>query len=240
MLQMKKRDRWSVDTIDLTTKPKEEKSRKKIISWFMDNKKQILIVVGVMYLLILLFGIFTTRFYTDENGERRAYQLSFSDLRAQDDYNALTDKMSDIRSLLTDITIIDIHVANGDYGNYEAATYYTDILNEQLDVLIPKISAMNLQDEQKTIQEEMENILSYDLALYLQNMATGLKNGSNETVSTALAYRDKALTTYELIESDLKLVSDRLKMNDSSYYNWVLKDAVAAKDKTAVLAEKGE
>lgn len=237
---MRKRDRWSVDTIDLTTKPKEEKPRKKIISWFLENKKRILIVVGIVYLLILLFGIFTTRFYTDENGERRAYQLSFSDLRAQDDYNALTDKLSDIRSLLTDITIIDIHVANGDYGNYEAATYYTDILNEQLDVLIPKISAMNLQDEQKTIQEEMENILSYDLALYLQNMAAGLKNGSNETVSKALAYRDKALTTYELIENDLKAVSDRLKMNDSSYYNWVLKDAVAAKDKTAVLAENGE
>lgn len=236
---MKKRERWSVDTIDLTTKPQEEKSQKKLISWFSENKKRILIVVGIVYLLILLFGIFTTRFYTDENGKRRAYQLSFSDLRTQDDYNALTDKLSDIRSLLTDITIIDIHVANGDYGNYEAATYYTEILNDRLDVLIPKISAMNLQDEQKTIQEEMENILSYDLALYLQSMASGLKNGSNETVGTALTYRDKAFATYELIENDLKEVSDRLKINDKDYYNWVLKDAVAAKDKTAVLAEEG-
>lgn len=237
---MKKRDRWSVDTIDLTTKPQEVKPKKKIISWFLKNKKRILIVVGVMYLLILLFGIFTTRFYTDENGKRRAYQLSFSDLRTQDDYTSLTEKLSDIRGLLTDITIIDIHVANGDYGNYEAATYYTAILNDQLDVLIPKISAMNLQDEQKTIQEEMESILSYDLALYLQNMSAGLKNGSNETVSTALTYRDKAFTTYGLIENDLKAVSDQLKMNDSSYYEWVLKDAVAAKDKTAVLAESEE
>lgn len=237
---MKKRERWSVDTIDLTTKPQDEKSQKKLISWFSKNKKRILIVVGIVYLLILLFGIFTTRFYTDENGKRRAYQLSFSDLRTQDDYNALTDKLSDIRSLLTDITIIDIHVANGDYGNYEAATYYTEILNDRLDILIPKISAMNLQDEQKTIQEEMESILSYDLALYLQNMASGLKNGSNETVGTALTYRDKAFGTYELIENDLKAVSDRLKMNDKDYYNWVLKDAVAAKDKTAVLAEEGE
>ncbi len=237
---MKKRERWSVDTIDLTTKPQEEKSQKKLISWFSENKKRILIVVGIVYLLILLFGIFTTRFYTDENGKRRAYQLSFSDLRTQDDYNALTDKLSDIRSLLTDITIIDIHVANGDYGNYEAATYYTEILNDRLDVLIPKISAMNLQDEQKTIQEEMESILSYDLALYLQNMASGLKSGSNETVGTALTYRDKAFATYELIENDLKAVSDRLKMNDKDYYNWVLKDAVTAKDKTAVLAEEGE
>lgn len=237
---MRKRDRWSVDTIDLTTKQQEEKLQQKIISWFIKNKKRILIVVSIAYLLILLFGIFTTRFYTDENGKRKAYQLSFSDLRAQDDYNALTDKLSYIRSLLADITIIDIHVANGDYGNYEAATYYTAILDDQLDVLIPKISAMNLQDEQKMIQEEMESILSYDLALYLQNMAAGLKNGSNETVSAALAYRDKAFTTYELIENDLKAVSDRLKMNDSNYYEWVLKDAVVLKDKTAVLVENGE
>ena len=240
MQHMRKRDRWSVDTIDLTTKQQEEKLQQKIISWFIENKKRILIVVGIAYLLILLFGIFTTRFYTDENGKRKAYQLSFSDLRAQDDYNALTDKLSYIRSLLADITIIDIHVANGDYGNYEAATYYTAILDDQLDVLIPKISAMNLQDEQKMIQEEMESILSYDLALYLQNMAAGLKNGSNETVSAALAYRDKAFTTYEQIENDLKAVSDRLKMNDSNYYEWVLKDAVVLKDKTAVLVESGE
>lgn len=59
------------------------------------KQKRIIIIVGVVYLLVLLFGIFSTRFYTDENGKRRAYQLSFSDLRTQDDYNALTDALKE-------------------------------------------------------------------------------------------------------------------------------------------------
>lgn len=238
---MRRRDRWSIDTIDLTTRPQqEEKSGNRFTRWIKRNYKKIFIVIGVLYAIALLFGIFSTRFYYDENGNRRAYMMTFSDLKAQDDYNALTEKMTAIRELLTDITIIDIHVANGDYGNYEAATYYTSILDGELDVLIPKISAMNVQDEQKTIQGEMESILSYDLALYLQNMAAGLKSGSNETVSTALSYRDKAFATYEIIENDLKALSERIKMNDESYYKWLLQDAVVAKDKSAVLAGNGE
>lgn len=234
---MKKHDRWSLDTIDLTSrKAQEEKKENCFFLWFRCNRKKLLIGIGIVYAAALLFGIFSTRFYYDENCNRRAYMMTFSDLKAQDDYYALSEKLTDIRELLTDITIVDIHIANGEYGNYEAATYYTSILNENLDVLIPKINAMNLQDEQKKIQEEMESILSYDLALYLQNMASGLKSGSNDAVSTALSYRDKAFATYEIIEDDMKALSDRIKMNDQTFYKWVLQDAVLKKDKTAVLA----
>ena len=238
---MKKRERWSVDTIDLTTKrAKEVKEDKGLVTWLKKNRKRVLIIIGVIYAAALLFGIFSTRFYYDENGHRRAYMMTFSDYKAQDDYKALKEKFSDIRELLTDITIIDIHVANGDYTNYEAATMYTSILNGDLDVLIPKISSLSVQEEQKTLQEEMESILSYDLALYLQNMSAGLKSGSNDTVSTALSYRDKAFATYEIIQSDMKTLAERIKIDDSAYYNWLLQDAVTSKDKTAVLKESGD
>lgn len=241
---MKKRERWSVETIDLTTKRAkeeiEQKEEKGFAAWFRKYRKRIFIVIGVIYAAALLFGIFSTRFYYDENGNRRAYMMTFSDYKAQDDYGALKEKFSDIRELLTDITIIDIHVANGDYTNYEAATMYTSILNGDLDVLIPKISALDVQEEQKTLQEEMQSILSYDLALYLQNMSAGLKSGSNDTVSTALSYRDKAFATYEIIQTDMKTLAERIKIDDSAYYNWLLQDAVTAKDKTAVLRESEE
>ena len=82
--------------------------------------------------------------------------------------------------------------------------------------------------------------MSYDLALYLQNMSAGLKSGSNDTVSTALSYRDKAFATYEIIQTDMKTLAERIKIDDSAYYNWLLQDAVTAKDKTAVLRESEE
>ena len=240
-MPMKRNDRWSIDTIDLTTGQQEEQPEEtKFISWFKRNWKRLLIIVGIVYVLILSFGIASTRYYTDESGNRKAYQVTFSNLKTEDDYRELTEKFKEIRSLLVDITIIDIHVANGELGNYEAATQYTALLNDRLDVLIPKISALNVQDEQTALQEEMESILSYDLALYLQNMAAALKTGDNNTVATALSYRDRAFSTYELINKDMKTLSEKLKMGDADFYNWILQDAVLAKDKTAVLAERGE
>ena len=34
----------------------------------------------------------------------------------------------------------------------------------------------------------------------------------------------------------MKALSDRIKMNDQTFYKWVLQDAVVKKDKTAVFA----
>ena len=238
---MKRNDRWSIDTIDLTTKRQEEQPKESgFVSWLKRYWKPILIIAGILYVLILSFGIATTRYYTDESGNRKAYQVNFANLKAEDDYRELVGKFKEIRSLLVDITIVDIHVANGELGNYEAATQYTALLNDRLDVLIPKISALNVQDEQTALQEEMESILSYDLALYLQNMAAALKTGDNNTVAKALSYRDKAFATYELINKDMKVLSEKLKMGDGDFFEWLLQDAVLAKDKTAVLAERGE
>ena len=164
--------------------------------------------------------------------------MSFSDLKKQDDYKDLKVKLTDIRNLLRDITIVDIHLANGEYTNYEAATLYTKILNEKLDVQIPKVKSMNLEDEQASIQKELESILSYDLALYLQNITKGLQSGNTATVQTALAYREKALQTYQIIEMDIKGVAESIKIKDTQFFEWNLNSAVLKEDASAILKQK--
>lgn len=235
---MKKRSKWEIETINVSDAPVAKKPDGKLqsaITWVRNHWKRLLIVLGIIYAVLFTYGVTTTRFYTDENGAKRAYRMSIADFKTQDDYHKLTEHFSNVRNLLVDITIIDIHLANGELSNYEAATLYTAVLNEQLDVMIPKIKALNVQDEQKPIQEALGSILSYDLALYLQSIAEGLKSGSNEAVSKALTYRDKALKTYSVIADSLKVISGQLHMNDASYYDWKLSDAVVQKDKTAVL-----
>lgn len=108
-----------------------------------------------------------------------------------------------MRKLMVDVAIVDIHLANEKYTNYEAATLYTSILDDKLDVMIPKVTSMNLQNEQEPIRETMESLLSYDLAIYLQNISSGLKSGDATTVNTALQYRKKWLKTYEILEADI-------------------------------------
>lgn len=233
-----KRSKWDIAHIDMRTAPIKKEKEKGFFKWLKRSWKRILIINIVIYLLIVGYGVLTTRFYENEAGEKVAYRMSFSDLKKQDDYKDLKVKLTDIRNLLRDITIVDIHLANGEYTNYEAATLYTKILDEKLDVLIPKVNSMNLEDEQASIQKELESILSYDLALYLQNIAKGLQSGSTATVQTALAYREKALSTYQIIESDIKEIAESLKIKDTDFYEWTLNSAVLEKDETAILRQK--
>ena len=233
-----KKSNWDIDHIDLRTVPAKEEKEKGFFKWLKKNWKKIIAVFVAIYLLILCYGALTTRFYVNDAGEKVAYRMSFSDLKKQDDYKELKTKLSDIRNLLRDITIVDIHLANGDYTNYEAATLYTKILNEKLDVQIPKVKAMNLEDEQASIQKELESILSYDLAIYLQNITKGLQSGDTATVQTALAYREKALQTYQIIETDIKGVAESIKIKDTEFFEWNLNSAVLKEDASAILKQK--
>ena len=234
-----KKSRWDIAHIDMRTSPVKKEKEKGFFKWLKRNWKRILIINIIIYLLIIGYGALTTRFYENEAGEKVAYRMSFSDLKKQDDYKDLKVKLTDIRNLLRDITIVDIHLANGEYTNYEAATLYTKILNEKLDVQIPKVKSMNLEDEQASIQKELESILSYDLALYLQNITKGLQSGNTATVQTALAYREKALQTYQIIETDIKNIAESLRIKDEEFYEWTLNSAVLKEDETAILKTTG-
>jgi len=240
---MRKRDRWEIDTIDLTTKRYQEEKQEKqsgVKAFAKRHWKKSLIILGVVYLIVVLFGVFSARYYYDENGNRRLYRLTFADMQLQDDYDTLTNQLSSIRGILTDVAIVDIHLANGKYTNYEAATLYSEILDGQLDVLIPKINSINLQKAQEPIRETMESLLSYDLALYLQNITAGLKSGDAKTVQTALEYREKSLKTYQILEDSIKAISDDLKLNDNAYYAWELYEAAKKKDSSAVIVVQEE
>ena len=235
---MRKRDRWEIDTIDLTTKRHQEEKQEEqsgVKAFAKRHWKKSLIILGVVYLIVVLFGVFSARYYYDENGNRRLYRLTFADMQLQDDYDTLTNQLSSIRGILTDVAIVDIHLANGKYTNYEAATLYSEILDGQLDILIPKINSINLQKAQEPIRETMESLLSYDLALYLQNITAGLKSGDAKTVQTALEYREKSLKTYQILEDSIKAISDDLKLNDNAYYAWELYEAAKKKDSSAVI-----
>ena len=236
---MRKKSNWDIDHIDMRTESNKNGKEKGLLNWFKRNWKKFFAIIITIYLLIVCYGALTTRFYENESGEKVAYRMSFADLKKQDDYKELKVKLTDIRNLLRDITIVDIHLANGEYTNYEAATLYTKILNEKLDVQIPKVKSMNLEDEQASIQKELESILSYDLALYLQNITKGLQSGNTATVQTALAYREKALQTYQIIETDIKNIAESLRIKDEEFYEWTLNSAVLKEDETAILKTTG-
>lgn len=237
---MRKHNKWDIDTIDISedNKVKTEKiKRRSLNDWIKTNWRVIIVFISLGYLVFITAGLALTRFYKDENGARQAYKLTFDNLKEKDSYTELKDKLTDIRTLLVDVTVVDIHLSNSDISNYDAATLYTEILNNELDVLIPKISSLSVSNSLKTVREAMESLLSYDLALYLQNISAALKSGDSNVAQTALSSREKALETYEIIVDYMKGAAERLKIKEKDFYDWKLYDAVIQKDKTAIFKE---
>lgn len=239
------RKEWNIETVDITpvAPQKQEENvpltkKDKIKRFFKKNRRRIFLGVLCSYFVFVLFSMLVSDYYIDENGIRQPIVLSFEYLAVRDDYRTLLKQYKAIEELVVDITVVDIHLANEDVTEIEAATQYSTILDDRLDVMIPKITAMELGDEQIVLQQSMETLLSNDIAVYLQKIIEGLKTGNADSVNTALVWREKSLAAFDVIRSDMANLCDRAKADSTFIREWNLSDRALEKDASAYLKTK--
>ena len=239
------RKEWNIETVDITpvAPQKQEENvpltkKDKIKRFFKKNRRRIFLGVLCSYFVFVLFSMLVSDYYIDENGIRQPIVLSFEYLAVRDDYRTLLKQYKAIEELVVDITVVDIHLANEDVTEMEAATQYSTILDDRLDVMIPKITAMELGDEQIVLQQPMETLLSNDIAVYLQKIIEGLKTGNADSVNTALVWREKSLAAFDVIRSDMANLCDRAKADSTFIREWNLSDRAIEKDASAYLKTK--
>ena len=239
------RKEWNIETVDITpvAPQKQEENvpltkKDKIKRFFKKNRRRIFLGVLCSYFVFVLFSMLVSDYYIDENGIRQPIVLSFEYLAVRDDYRSLLKQYKAIEELVVDITVVDIHLANEDVTEMEAATQYSTILDDRLDVMIPKITAMELGDEQIVLQQSMETLLSNDIAVYLQKIIEGLKTGNADSVNTALVWREKSLAAFDVIRSDMANLCDRAKADSTFIREWNLSDRALEKDASAYLKTK--
>lgn len=239
------RKEWNIETVDITpvAPQKQEENvpltkKDKIKRFFKKNRRRIFLGVLCSYFVFVLFSMLVSDYYIDENGIRQPIVLSFEYLAVLDDYRTLLKQYKAIEELVVDITVVDIHLANEDVTEMEAATQYSTILDDRLDVMIPKITAMELGDEQIVLQQSMETLLSNDIAVYLQKIIEGLKTGNADSVNTALVWREKSLAAFDVIRSDMANLCDRAKADSTFIREWNLSDRALEKDASAYLKTK--
>lgn len=93
--------------------------------------------------------------------------------------------------------------------------------------MIPKITALEVGEEQAVIQESLQTLLSNDVAIYLQKMMEGLRSGNSASIESALTWRDKAFSSFEALRGDMANFARRVKMDYQSIENWSLNGTVA-------------
>lgn len=236
------RKEWNIETVNITPaapKPREEEQPEtkggKFVRLIKKHWLKTLLILLCVYFSFFLFGMLVSDYYVDENGVRQPIVLSMNYLADREDYRELRSHYDAIEDLVVDITVIDIHLANEDITTMEAATQYTALLNERVDIMIPKITAMELGDEQAVLQQSMETILSNDIAVYLQKMVDGLKTGNADSINTAMVWRDKFLSSFNVIRNDMANLCERVKFDSTDLREWSLSDETLKKDSSAYL-----
>lgn len=239
------RKEWNIETVNITPAVPQKQEEDQPVTktdrlrrFLKKNRLRIFLGVLCTYLVFILFAMLVTDYYIDENGIRQPIVLSFEYLAVRDDYRTLLKQYKAIEELVVDITVVDIHLANEDVTEMEAATQYSTILDDRLDVMIPKITAMELGDEQIVLQQSMETLLSNDIAVYLQKIIEGLKTGNADSVNTALVWREKSLAAFDVIRSDMANLCDRAKADSTFIREWNLSDRALEKDALAYLKTK--
>ena len=125
------RKEWNIETVDITpvAPQKQEENvpltkKDKIKRFFKKNRRRIFLGVLCSYFVFVLFSMLVSDYYIDENGIRQPIVLSFEYLAVRDDYRTLLKQYKAIEELVVDITVVDIHLANEDVTEMEAATQY--------------------------------------------------------------------------------------------------------------------
>ena len=196
---------------------------------------KVLLILCIVYVLYLILGILTTEFYTDRDGKKKAVKGDIETLEDREDYDNLTDYISQVRDIIRDITIIDIKTANEETSYGQAAVQYEAILNDQVDLIIPRLKTVNVQTRNEHIKQDIQVILSNDIAFYLQLMVKGLKAQDMTSVNEAVKWKESMMQTYGSIDKNIRELAEKLHREESDFFNWELEKAVTNKDKTAIL-----
>lgn len=215
----------------------EKRFVKKISRKIKTNLTKIILVLFCAYMVFLIIGALKTNYYVDTNtGTRQPVFVTYKDVSDKNDYFALKKHMTDLRDILVDIRITEIKLANADISPYDAANQYNSYL-AKIDVIIPKLSALDVNSSQETIKTAMSSCYTTYLAGYLQEQYKALMKNDAAAQQTAPQYRQLMLQCYSEAEKALKETADKLKLEDD-FFEWELEKAVVEKDSSAVLKSK--
>lgn len=215
----------------------EKRFAKKLGRKIKTNLTKIILIIFCAYMVFLIIGALRTNYYIDSTtGTRQPVFVTYKDVADKNDYVALKKHMTDLRNILVDIRIIEIKLENNDISPYDAANQFNSYL-AQIDVIIPKLSALNVNSSQESIKTAMSSCYTTYLAGYLQEQYKSLAKNDNAAKQTVPQYKQLMLQSYSDAEKALKETADKLKLEDD-FFEWELEKAVIEKDSSAVLKNK--
>ena len=214
----------------------EDRKKRRFISKIKKNALKIFLITLCAYMAFLIFGALKTNYYNDSNGVRQPIFVTYQDVADKNDYNILKEEFTTMRNILIDIRTIEIKFHNEEINAYDAASQYSKQL-EKIDVVIPKLKAIDVGSSQEVIKNALTQCYTSYLAGYLQDIINGLSTNDVALQNTALQKRELALKSYFAAQDEFQNLAKELKLDDN-FFDFDLDKEVAKKDPTAVVKGK--
>ena len=215
----------------------EKRFMKKMGRKIKTNLTKIILVLFCAYMVFLIIGALRTNYYVDTTtGTRQPVFVTYKDVADKNDYVALKKHLTELRSILVDVRITEIKLENADISAYDAANQFNSYL-AKIDVIIPKLSALDVNSSQEATKTAISSCYTTYLAGYLQEQYKALAKNDVAAQQTVPQYRQLMLQSYGEAEKTLKETADKLKLEDD-FFEWELEKAVVEKDSSAVLKSK--
>ena len=241
---MKKKNGLPVEYVSLSSEDVQKEKRKasrislptlkiKKIRINRDVLSAAALVAACLYVVFLIVGIVKTQYYEDTDNVRHAVVADYSMLKTRDDYLLIKKDFQEIRSLFVDIYIIDMKLSNGTLKNFDAGILYKKILDEKVDVIIPKLSALDVAAEQGIIKQALINIVSNDIAVYLQKIIQSISGNDQAALEEALHWHEKMFESYKNLEIEVERLREKVRSKDASYLDWNFEEEILKKDPLA-------
>lgn len=190
------------------------------------RSKRLSRIIGVMlgilcaYAVFLIYGVCVTDYEYQDDGTTVAREMSVSDIKSRNDFNAILVQYESCRKLYEQVLSLDYRLSLGVEDQKLIAPEYEGLLDSVEKVAV-QINALVQETPTKYTQTVtlMQNWIQNDIALYLQNMSSAITLDDTEKANNALTDKENMYSDFAQITSNLASLGSVVSGVDLSTLN---------------------
>lgn len=180
------------------------------------------IALGILcaYAVFLIYGVCVTTYEYQNDGTTIAKEMSVSDIKDRNDFNAILVQYESCRKLYEQVLSLDYRLSLGVEDQKLIAPEYESLLDSVEKVAV-QINALVQETPTKYTQTVtlMQNWIQNDIALYLQNMSSAITLDDTEKATNALTDKENMYNDFAQITSNLASLGSVVSGVDLSTLN---------------------
>ena len=198
-------------------KREEEQARRKLR---ITKILYALMIVGCLYLIFLIYGVFCTNYAYNDAGEVAPVVLSVDEIREKRNFDVIKVQYENLRALYEEVIHLDYRLGQGVENPLTLAPEYEALLDTVNDLTV-KTDALDVETKYDALKNMMLTWVKEYIAYYLQFVSKGISSNSKSDMEDALKYRDISEQYFALITQNIVTIGDGIAGSDmTGIKNW--------------------